>query len=101
MPRLSLGSALPRRWTIAVGSAHVRAGINDVFVLEGMIAQGFGTEVERFHGAKSGSSYNSATQLVDAKLEVVRAGRLLQYFDIVRRFCWRDRADRLRRDEIY
>jgi hypothetical protein len=77
-----------------------QSGINDICVLEGMIAQGFGTEVERFHGAKSGGSSN-ATQLVDAKLEVVRAGWLLQYFDIVRRFCWRDRADRLRRAEIY
>ena len=66
-----------------------------------MIAQDFGTEVERVHGAKSGGSSNATTQLVDAKLEVVRAGWLLQYFDIVRRFCWRDRADGLRRDEIH
>jgi hypothetical protein len=66
-----------------------------------MIAEGFGTEVEKFHGAKSGGPSNATTQLVDAKLEVVRAGWLLQYFDIVRRFCWRDRADRLRRDEIH
>ena len=72
-----------------------------IFILEGMIAQGFGTEVERFHGAKSGGFSDTTTQLVDAKLEVVRAGWLLQYFDIVRRFCWRDRADRLRRDEIH
>ena len=66
-----------------------------------MIAQGFGTEVETFHGAKSGGSSNATTQLVDAKLEVVRAGWLLQYFNIVLRFCWRDRADRVRRDEIH
>jgi hypothetical protein len=66
-----------------------------------MIAQGFGPEVERFHGAKSGGSSNATTQLVDAKLEVVRAGWLLQYFGIVRRFCWLDRADRVRRDEIH
>jgi hypothetical protein len=66
-----------------------------------MIAQGFGTEVERFHGAKSGRSSNATVQLVDAKLEVVRAGWLLQYFGIVRRFCWLDRADRVQRDEIH
>jgi hypothetical protein len=66
-----------------------------------MIAQGFGPEVERFHGAKSGGSSNGTTQLVDAKLEVVRAGWLLQYFGILRRFCWLDRVDRIRRDEIH
>jgi hypothetical protein len=38
---------------------------------------------------------------VDPKLEVVRAGWLLQYFDIVRRFCRLDRDDRVRRDEIH
>ena len=66
-----------------------------------MIAQGFGPEVERFHGAKSGGSFNATTQLVDAQLEVVRACRLLQYFGIVRRFCLLDRADRVQRDEIH
>ena len=66
-----------------------------------MIAQGFGPEVERFHGAKSGGSFNATTQLVDAELEMVRACRLLQYFGIVRRFCWLDRVDRVRRDEIH
>ena len=69
--------------------------------LQGMIAQSFAAEVERRRGAEFGDFSNTKTQLVETKLEVVRAGWLLQYFDIVRRFCWRDRADRLRRDEIY
>ena len=69
--------------------------------VEGMIAQGFGTEVERLHGAKSGHrSANTETQLVDSKLEVVRAGWLLQHLGIVRRFCCLGRVDRVQRDEI-
>ena len=66
-----------------------------------MIAKGSGTEVERFHGAKSGGSSNAKTQLVDAKLEMVRAGWLLEHVGIVRRFCWLDRVDRVQRDEIH
>ncbi len=72
-----------------------------VCILQGMIAKGFAAEVERFHGAKSGGSSNATTQLVDAKLEMVRACWLLQYFGIVRRFCCLDRVDRVRRDEIH
>ena len=70
--------------------------------LEGMIAQGFGTEVERLHGAKSAQrSANPETQLVDSKLEMVRAGWLLEHVGIVRRFCFLDRVDRIQRDEIH
>ena len=69
--------------------------------LEGMIAQGFGTEVERLHGAKSAhSSANAETQLVDAKLEMVRAGWLFRHVNIVHRFCCLDRGDRVQRGEI-
>ena len=66
-----------------------------------MIAKSFATEVERLRGAKSAASSSSAkTQLVAAKLEMVRAGWLLQHRDIVRRFCWLDRGDRVQRGEI-
>ena len=57
-------------------------------------------EVERLRGAESGGSCNAKAQLVDAKLEMVRAGWLLQHVDIVRRLCWLDRVDRIQRDEI-
>ena len=67
-----------------------------------MIAKSFATDVERAHGAKSAaSSSNIKTQLVEAKLDVVRAGWLLQHVGIVRRFCCLDRVDRVQRDEIH
>jgi hypothetical protein len=65
-----------------------------------MIAKSFATEVERRRGAKSGGSYSATIQLVETKLEMVRAGWLLQHVDFVRRFCWLDRVDRVQRDEI-
>jgi hypothetical protein len=69
--------------------------------LQGMIAKTFATEVERLHGAKSGGSFNANTQLVEAKLDVARAGWLLKHGGIVRRFCCLDRVDRVQRDEIH
>jgi hypothetical protein len=65
-----------------------------------MIAERLAAEVERRRGAKSGGSSSAKTQLVEAKLEVVRAAWLLQHFDIVRRFCWLDRLDRVQRGKI-
>ena len=70
--------------------------------LQGMIAKNFATEVERLRGAKSAPSSSGAkTQLVEAKLELVRAGWLLEHVGIVRRFCFLDRVDRIQRDEIH
>jgi hypothetical protein len=70
--------------------------------LQGMIAKSFATKVERLGGAKSAASPSSAkTQLVEAKLDVVRAGWLLEHVGIVRRFCFLDRVDRIQRDEIH
>lgn len=67
-----------------------------------MIAKSFATEVERLHGAKFAACSSSArTQLVEAKLELVRAGRLLEHVGIVRRFFCLDRVDRVQRDEIH
>jgi hypothetical protein len=66
-----------------------------------MIAKSFAAEVERRRGAESGDSSNTKSQLVETKLEVVRAGWLLQHRSIVRRFCWLSRADRFQRDEIH
>jgi hypothetical protein len=69
---------------------------------QGMIAKSFVTEVERLRGAKFAASSSSAkTQLVEAKLELVRAGWLLEHVGIVRRFCCLDRVDRVQRDEIH
>jgi hypothetical protein len=67
-----------------------------------MIAKSFATEVERRRGAKSAaSSSNLKTQLVEAKLELVRAGWLLEHVGTIRGFCWLDRVDRVQRDEIH
>ena len=64
-----------------------------------MIAKSFVTEVQRLRGAKSAASSSGAkTQLVEAKLDVVRARWLLEYVGIVRRFCC---LDRVQRDEIH
>jgi hypothetical protein len=38
---------------------------------------------------------------VEAKLDVVRAGWLLQHVGIVGRLCCFDRVDRVQRDEIH
>jgi hypothetical protein len=79
---------------------HVKPGTKRK--LQGMIAKSFAAEVERLRGAKSAaSSSNAKAQLVEAKLEVVRAGWLLEHVGIVRRFCCLDRVDRLQRDEIH
>ena len=58
-------------------------------------------EVERLRGTKSGGSSNAKAQLVEAKLELVCAGWLLEHVGIVRRFCFLDRGDRVQRDEIH
>jgi hypothetical protein len=65
-----------------------------------MIAKGFAAEVERGGGAEFGGSRNVKTQLVDAKLEMVRANWLLQLVGRVLRFRWLDCVDRVQRDEI-
>jgi hypothetical protein len=69
--------------------------------LQGMIAQSFAAEVERRRGAEFGDFSNPKTQLVETKLEVVRAGWLPQHRSIVRRSCWLDRVDRVQRYEIH
>jgi hypothetical protein len=65
-----------------------------------MIAKSLATEVEDSSGAKSGGSSSAKAQLVEAKLDVVRAGWLLEPVGIVRRFRWLGRVDRVQRDEI-
>jgi hypothetical protein len=69
--------------------------------LQGLIAQSFAAEVERLHGAKSGGPSNDTTQLVEAKLELVRASWLLRHVGIVRLFCCLGRIDRVQRNEIH
>jgi hypothetical protein len=66
-----------------------------------MIAKRFAAEVKTLRGAKSGGSSSAKTQLVDPKLEVVRAAWLLQHVGIVGGFCCLGRFDRFQRDEIH
>jgi hypothetical protein len=64
-----------------------------------MIAERLRAEVERLRGAESAaSSSNAKIQLVEAKLEVVRAAWLL--LRVNRCFCWLSRVDRVQRNEI-
>jgi hypothetical protein len=65
-----------------------------------MIANGLAHEVERRRGAESGFS-NANTQLVAAKLEMVRANWLFQLVGIVPCLCLLNRADRVQRDEVH
>jgi len=59
-------------------------------------------EVEGLRGAKSAAnSFNATIQLVEAKLEMVRAGWLFEYVSAVRRLYRFNRFDRVQRDEIY
>ena len=65
------------------------------------VAGSFATEIEKLRGANlAASSLSARAELVVAKLEVVRAGWLLEHVGIVRRFCWLGRVDRVHRDEI-
>jgi hypothetical protein len=66
-----------------------------------MIAKTFAAEVERLRGENSGASSNAKTQLVDAKLEMVRADWLFELVGIFRRLCLLNRVDRVQRDEIH
>ena len=66
-----------------------------------MIAKSFAAEVDGLRGAKSGGSSNAKAQLVEAKLEMVRAIWLLEHAGIVRRFCWLHRVDHVQRYEIH
>ena len=69
--------------------------------LQGMIAKSFATKVETLRGAKSDAPRcKRKTELVEAKLGMVRAAWLLRHVGSVSRFCWLDRVDRLQRDEI-
>src|SRR5438105_9581767 len=68
--------------------------------IQGMMAKSFAAKVEKLHGAKSAANSPSAkTKLVEAKLDVVRAGWLLQHVGIVGRLCCFDRVDRVRRED--
>jgi hypothetical protein len=65
------------------------------------VAKSFATKVERLRGAKSDAPRSKRkTELVEAKLGMVRAAWLLRHVGIVGHFCWLDRVDRLQRDEI-
>jgi len=66
-----------------------------------MIAKSFAGEVERLHAAEPTRSFaNAETQLVETKLEMVRAGRLSRHFNIARRFCCLGCLDRFQRGKV-
>ena len=63
---------------------------------ERLVAKDFGFDLQTVHGADTATSFPDAkTKVVEAKLEMVRAARLLQYRSVVRRFCWLSRLDRI------
>ncbi len=64
--------------------------------IERSVAKSFAFEVEKLRGAESAATFlNAKTQLVEAKLEMVRAAWLLQYRGAVRRFCGFSPPDRI------
>jgi hypothetical protein len=66
-----------------------------------MIAKSFALQVERPDGPKfAASSCSARIQLVETKLDMVRAAWLPQHAGPVCRFCLLDRVDRIQRDEV-
>jgi len=60
------------------------------------VAQSFAFEVEKLCGPNTADNSSDAkSQLVEAKLEMVRASWLLQHRGVVRSFCWLSRLDRI------
>jgi hypothetical protein len=58
-------------------------------------------EVEKLCAAESAAAFlNAKVELVETKLEMVRATWLLQLRGVVRSFCWLSRLDRIQRSEI-
>ena len=67
-----------------------------------MIANDFAFDVEGFRGSEPAARVvNVKIQLVEAKLEMVRAHWLFQLVGIVRRLCLLSRVDRVQRDEVH
>jgi len=58
------------------------------------------TDIEKNHGSTDKAARNAHTQLVDTKMEMVRAAWLSQCRAAVRRFRWLHTGDRLQRNEI-
>ena len=66
-----------------------------------VVAKEFASDVQRPRGADTVSSFSDAkTKLVEAELEMVRPGWVLQHSRVIRRFCGRSRPDRIQRSEI-
>jgi len=66
-----------------------------------LVAKNFAFDVQRLRGADTATSSSDAkSQLVEAKLEMVRSPWLLQYGGVVRRFCWFSGLDRIQRSKI-
>ena len=68
--------------------------------LKRAVANRFVTEVEENHESTVYAACNANSQLVDAKLEMVRAHRLLYCGALVRRVRWLDTVCGLQCDEI-
>ena len=66
-----------------------------------LVAKNFAFDVQRLRGADTPTSSSEAkTKLVEAELEMVRPGWVLQHSRVIRRFCGRSRPDRIQRSEI-
>ena len=65
------------------------------------IANNFADELEKSRGSSADAACTAKTELVEAKLEMVRAGRLFHRSSAVSRVRWINSRDRLQRDEIH
>jgi len=74
--------------------------LRDGAPLKRAVANRFVTEVEENHESTVYAACNANSQLVDAKLEMVRAHRLLYCSAAVGRIRWLNTVGRLQRNEI-
>jgi hypothetical protein len=66
-----------------------------------LVAKDLAFNVESLRGSDTGTGCSIAkTKLVEAKLEMVRAARLLQHGATLRRVCCLSRFDHIQRGEI-
>jgi hypothetical protein len=83
---------------------HSRLNFGRIFTSEKLIrciATNVAAEVEEARGSTTATACNAKTELVEAKLEVVRPAGLFHCGSAVSRVCWINTRDRLQRDEIH
>lgn len=100
---LACRTQCPQEWPRKI--PHVRkpktSRQGSIQYLEGIVAKSFTAEVEQNDGAKLAACCDLPhAQLVEAKLAMVCADWMPRSVNAIRRFCWLDCINCVRRDEI-